>query len=57
LKNDIKYEDIVVIILLSSSSDRERLMADSCGSNGYLTTPVDLNELMSILKTVDSKSE
>ena len=57
LKYDIKYEDIVIIILTDSASDREKIMAESCGADGILNTPVDLNELMGIVKTVDMKAE
>ncbi len=32
-------------------------MSESCGADGILTTPVDLNELMGIVKTVDMKAE
>lgn len=57
LKYDIKYEDIIVIMLSDSSSDREKQLADSSGSDGILTTPIDLNELLGILKTIDLKNE
>ena len=57
LKYDIKYEDIVIVILTDSASDREKIMAESSGADGILTTPVDLNELMGIVKTIDMKTE
>lgn len=57
LKYDIKYEDIVIVILTDSTSDREKIMAESSGADGILTTPVDLNELMGIVKTIDLKAE
>ena len=57
LKYDIKYEDIITIILSDISSDREKILAESSGSDGILTTPVDLNELLGIVKTIDFKNE
>ena len=57
LKNDIKYEDIVIVILTDNSNDREKILAESSGADGILTTPVDLNELMGIVKTIDMKTE
>ncbi len=57
LKYDIKYEDIIIIMLSDSSSDREKQLADTSGSDGILTTPIDLNELLGILKTIDLKNE
>lgn len=57
LKFDIKYEDIIIIILSDNSSDREKQLADSSGADGILTTPIDLNELMGILKTIEFKNE
>lgn len=57
LKYDIKYEDIIIIILSDTSSDREKLLADSSGSDGILSTPIDLNELLGIVKTLDFKNE
>lgn len=57
LKYDIKYEDIITIILSDTSSDREKLLTDSSGADGILTIPVDLNELLGIVKTIDFKNE
>ena len=57
LKYDIKYEDIITIILSDISSDREKLLAETSGADGILTTPVDLNELLGIVKTIDFKNE
>jgi DNA-binding response OmpR family regulator len=57
LKNDIKYEDILIIILCDGMKDGEKQLADTCGADGILSTPVDLNELMGIVKTIDFKNE
>ena len=57
LKYDIKYEDIVIVILTDSASDREKMLGDSSGADGILNTPVDLNELMGIVKSIDMKTE
>ena len=56
LKYDIKYEDIIIVILSDDANNRERQLADACGADGILTTPVDLNELMGIVKTIDFKN-
>ena len=56
LKYDIKYEDIILIILCDNTTDRERQLADNCGADGILSTPVDLNELLGIVKTIDFKN-
>lgn len=56
LKYDIKYEDIIIVILSDDTNNRERQLADACGADGILTTPIDLNELMGILKTIDFKN-
>lgn len=55
LKYDIKYEEIIIVILSDTGSNRDRQLADTCGSDGILMTPVDLNELLGIVKTIDFK--
>ena len=56
LKYDIKYEDIIIVILSDDENNRDRQLADACGADGILTTPIDLNELMGIMKTIDFKN-
>jgi len=56
LKNDIKYEDIIIIILCDVMRDREKQLTDTCGADGILCSPVDLNELLGIVKTIDFKN-
>ncbi len=53
LKYDIKYEDIVVVILADGAKDRDRQLADRCGADGILITPVDLDELMGIVRSIN----
>ena len=53
LKYDIKYEDIVVVILADGAIDRDRQLADRCGADGILITPVDLDELMGIVRSIN----
>ena len=56
LKYDIKYEDIIVVILTDNMTDREKQLAETCGADGILSSPVDLNELLGIVKTIDFKN-
>lgn len=53
LKYDIKYEDIIVVILSDNVGDSARQQADSCGADGVLSTPVDLDELLGIVKSIN----
>lgn len=53
LKYDIKYEDIVIVILADSVGAKEQQLADSCGADGVLSTPVDLDELMGIVRSIN----
>ena len=53
LKYDIKYEDIVVVILADGAKDRDRQLADRCGADGILSTPVDLDELLGIVRSIN----
>ena len=53
LKYDIKYEDIVVVVLTDGAKDRDRQLADRCGADGILITPVDLDELMGIVRSIN----
>ena len=57
LKYDIKYEDIVVVILADGAGAKEQQLADSCGADGVLSTPVDLDELMGIVKSINFKEK
>lgn len=53
LKYDIKYEDIVIVILADSAGAKEQQLSDSCGADGILSTPVDLDELMGIVRSIN----
>ncbi len=57
LKYDILYEDIIVVILSDSAENKEQQLADSCGADGVLSTPVDLDELMGIVKSINFKEQ
>jgi len=56
IKFDIKYEDIVVVILSDGDGARYRQLADNSGADGILVKPVDLNELIGIVKSVNLKA-
>ena len=53
LKFDIKYEDIVVVILSDSDGNKYQKLAKSSGADGILVKPIDLNELMGIVKSLN----
>jgi len=53
LKYDIKYEDIVIVILTDGAKDKDRQLADRCGADGVLSTPVDIDELMGIVRSIN----
>ena len=57
LKYDILYEDIIVVILADIAGNKEQQLADSCGADGVLSTPVDLDELMGIVKSINFKEQ
>ena len=57
LKYDILYEDIIVVILADIARNKEQQLADSCGADGVLSTPVDLDELMGIVKSINFKEQ
>ncbi len=53
IKNDIKYEDITVVIFAAGAGAKEQKLANDSGADGVLSTPVDLNELMGIVKSIN----
>ena len=53
IKNDIKYEDIIVVIFAAGAGAKEQKLANDSGADGVLSTPVDLNELMGIVKSIN----
>ncbi len=57
IKNDIKYEDIIVVLLAAGAGSREQQLANGSGADGVLSTPVDLNELMGIMKSINLKDQ
>ena len=53
LKFDIKYEDITVVILSDSDGNKDQQLAKNSGADGILVKPVDLNELMGIVRSLN----
>ena len=53
LKFDIKYEDIIVVILSDSDRQKYRRLAENCGADGILVKPIDINELMGIVRSLN----
>lgn len=50
LRSDDRYQNLPVIIITASGQDEDRLMAQSEGSNGFLTKPVGSSELLSVVR-------
>ncbi len=57
LKYDIVYEDIIIVILSDSVGENEQQLTNSCGADGVLSTPVDLDQLMGIVKSINFKEQ
>ena len=53
LKFDIKYEDIIVVILSDGDGHIYQQLAKNSGADGILLKPIDLNELMGIVKSLN----
>ena len=53
LKFDIKYEDIVVVILSDGDGRKYQKLAAISGADGILLKPIDLNELMGIVRSLN----
>ncbi len=53
LKFDIKYEDIVVVILSDGDGQKYQQLAQNSGADGILLKPIDLNELIGIVKSLN----
>jgi len=53
-KND-NLKNVPVIILTTSNSDQEKLEILALGANEFYSKPVDLNELVKIVKEVKAK--
>ena len=52
LKADERYREIPVIIISTSSHQRERAIAASLGALGYFTKPTHFHELVQVLETI-----
>lgn len=57
IKYDIKYEDTIVVILAAGAGAKEQQLANGSGADGVLSTPVDLNELMGIVKSLNLNNQ
>ncbi|MEE8341128.1 MAG: response regulator [Candidatus Neomarinimicrobiota bacterium] len=57
LKFDIKYEDIMVLILAYDARAKEHQLANNCGAVGVISIPVDLNKLMEKIKSIEMKEK
>ena len=53
LKFDIKYEDIVVVILSDGDGQKFQQLAQNSGADGILLKPIDINELMGIVRSLN----
>lgn len=52
LKNDIRFQDIPVIIYSTSSIPLDRVLAHRSGALGLISKPADFNRLISILQRI-----
>ncbi len=57
LKYDIKFEDITVVILANGAGTKEQLLANSCGADGVFSTPIDLDELTGLIRSINYKEQ
>ncbi len=46
LKYDIKYEDILVVILSEGDGNKYQQLANNSGADGILGKPININELI-----------
>ncbi len=53
LKSDKKYKTIPVVVLTTSQSDEDINKAYLNNANSYITKPVDLNQFMKVVKTIE----
>jgi len=53
-KDDADLKSIPVVVLTTSASERDILMAYELHANCYITKPVDLGQFMNVVKTIES---
>jgi len=53
LKCDIKYEDILVVILSEGDGNKYQQLANNSGADGILGKPIDINELLGIIQSLN----
>jgi chemotaxis family two-component system response regulator Rcp1 len=53
IKNDAELKRIPVIMLTTSSSERDILTSYDNHANCYITKPVDLNRFMDVVRTIE----
>ena len=54
IKKDPNLKMIPVIILTSSEADKDVVRAYSLNANCYIRKPVDLDQLLKVVKAIDS---
>lgn len=53
LKYDIKYEDILVVILSEGDGNKYQQLANNSGADGILGKPININELIGIVQSLN----
>lgn len=53
IKEDLQLKRIPVVILTTSSAEKDVLSTYNLHANCYITKPVDLNQFMEVVKTIE----
>ena len=53
VKNEDKYKHIPVIVLTTSSEERDRMQSFSFGVAGFMTKPIDYMQFVNVVRTID----
>lgn len=54
IKNDPHLKRIPVVIMTTSSDEKDVLQAYNCHANCYVTKPVDLDQFIGVVKSIES---
>jgi chemotaxis family two-component system response regulator Rcp1 len=54
VKQDPKLKRIPVVVMTTSSSEKDILQAYNCHANCYVTKPVDLDQFLGVIRSIES---